>query len=88
MRGESFDFRDVAEYLSQGCTDEEFAELFVLFYLMNKESKPKDVRITKEVMKSTSTDAIAAHIKAILNEIIFSEEIDPDAWWKQKEKLA
>ncbi len=81
---------EVARWLMDGgdnAIDVEFAETFVLMYKIYKE-KPgdKEISLTKEDMTEADTQAIANMVKAILDEVLFSKEIDSSAWWKQEEK--
>lgn len=75
---------EVAKYL-KNTTDEEFVESIVLWYMYQKEEKSEEEALTKEDMQAVDTEKIAAFIKSILDEIIFSDEIDSSAWWKKQE---
>ena len=79
------DIREMAVWLTERATDEEFAELFVLYNKMVK-TGDLDVELTKEDMVNADVDGIMKFIKDCVDEIIFSEEVDASAWWKQKER--
>ena len=79
---------ELAQYLSSAsgeCSDEEFAELMVRIYRSLDDPKLATKPLTKEDMIGFNTDEFAKWIKNVLDEIIFSKEIDASAWWKQKE---
>ena len=65
-----------------GATDVEFAETMVAWYLLQTNSKENN-KLTKKIMRDFDTEACAKLMKDILDEILFSEEIDSSAWWKQ-----
>jgi len=77
---------DVVNFLRHDASDEEFAEVFVKYFILRNSPisivseelalQAKDMRI--------DIDALVNHIKGSLNEIIYSDEIDESAWWKQK----
>lgn len=77
------DIREMAVWLTEKATDEEFAEFFVLYYKIFK-TGDLDVELTKEDMVNADVDGIMKSIKDSVDEIIFSEEVDTWAWWKQK----
>lgn len=83
------DIREMAVWLAnidgKGATDEEFAEFFVLYNKIVKTENP-DVELTKEDMVNADVNGIMKSIKDPVDEIIFSEEVDISAWWKQKER--
>lgn len=70
---------------SNGCTDEEFAEVFVLMYKMWKQTNA-DTTLETEDMLNFNAKEFGDWIGNCLNEIIYSEEVDQSAWWKQKGK--
>ena len=72
----------LANPTSEGATDEEFAETIVLAHKIWKTGDP-EADLTKKDMVKANTEEIAANIKEILDEIIFSKEIDPSCWWKK-----
>ncbi len=80
---------ELAQFLSspngESCTDEEFAELMVRLYGSQKDSSFATKRLSKEDMTNFDTDSFTKWLKNVLDEIIFSEEIDSSAWWKQEE---
>lgn len=82
------DVREVAAWLanvdSNGCTDEEFAEVFVLMNKMRDENKT-DVDITQEDMLQFNEFEFCSWLKFCLGEIIDSDEIDESAWWKKED---
>lgn len=71
---------------SEGCTDEEFAETFVLMNKIKKEER-NDVVVETEDMLNFNAKEFAEWLADCLDEIIFSEEVDQSAWWKQKEAV-
>ena len=81
------DVREVAAWLanvdSNGCTDEEFAELFVLMYKMWKNSDP-EAKLTKDDMWEFNEFEFCDWLRFSLGEIISNDEIDQSAWWKQE----
>lgn len=79
------DIREMAVWLAERAIDEEFAEFFVLYYKIFKTGN-LDVELTKEDMVNADVDSIMKSIKDSVNEIIFSEEVDASAWWKQEER--
>ena len=79
---------EVAEWLVNDASDEEYAEALVLTYIRWKHGVPKTTsELTKEDMLAADTQAIADMVKEALDEILFSEDIDPCAWWKEESKL-
>lgn len=75
---------DIARWLAEGCSDEKFAEIMVLFYKMNKLNDSSD--LTRDDMINADTSKICGHIKTILDEIIpLRSETDTQAWWKKNE---
>lgn len=68
---------------STGCTDEEFAELIALIAKYRRDGNKTDPNLTVEDMKSVNTEEICNWFKECLDEILFSTEIDADAWWKK-----
>lgn len=83
------DIREMAVWLANldgnGATDEELAEFFVLYNKIIRTENP-DVEITKEDMLNADVNSIMNLIWNPIDEIIFSEEVDASAWWKQKER--
>ena len=79
--------KDMAVWLANidgnGATDEAFAEFFVLYNKIKKTEDP-NVDLTKDDMTNADVAQIVKDIENPLNEIIFSEEVDISAWWKQK----
>lgn len=73
---------EVAKYLHDDCVDEDFAEVFVRYYYMCK-GYPEDRDLNDSDM-FIDVDELAKHIRNVLDEIIYSEDIDSSAWWKQK----
>ena len=74
------DNREIAAYLIN-LTDEEFAETFVLMKKMWKEERD-DVALEKKDMLEFDIASFVRWLESVLDEIIFSEEIDASAWWK------
>jgi hypothetical protein len=82
------DVREVATWLanvdSNGCTDEEFAEVFVLMYKMWR-SKDSNTDLEKEDMLNFDEFEFCDWLRSCLGEIIDSDEIDQSAWWKKED---
>lgn len=83
------DMQEIASWLAnptgEGASDEEFAETIILAYKIWKTGNPK-ANITKDDMLNADTKTITSNIKQQLDEIIFSEEMDPSCWWKQEDE--
>ena len=79
------DKNEIAKWLSaggeNGASDVEFAETMVLLWKRQRNDKSD---LTATDMKNFSTNDFCAWMKNCLDEIIFSEEIDSSAWWKQQ----
>ena len=70
--------------IEQGISDVDFAETLVLMYKMhNNFDNIENEKLTVEDMQNANTEAITNFVKNCLDEIIYSEEIDRSAWWKQ-----
>lgn len=86
----NLDNREVAEWLNNadgnGASDEDFAETMVFMYLINKGAKKPDENLTESDMRSFDTNEFTKWIKDVMDEILFSEEIDSSAWWKQNDQ--
>jgi hypothetical protein len=83
------DIREVAAWLanvdgSNECTDDEFAELFVLLYKMWKNNDP-EAKVTKDDMLNFDEFEFADWLRSCLGEIINSDEVDQSAWWKKED---
>lgn len=80
--------REVATWLanvdSNGCTDEEFAGVFVLMYKMWKNNDP-EAKVTKDDMWEFDESEFSDWIHETLWEIIESEETNQSAWWKKED---
>lgn len=80
--------REIAQWLanidSNGCSDEEFAETFVLMFKIWK-TQNNDYELDKKDMKEFDIDKFLEWLRICLGEIIQSEEIDVSAWWKQED---
>jgi len=79
----------IANYLYH-CSDEEFAEVFALYYHMHFNDIPSshvyvedadDVVLDKKAMQ-IDVDKLSEHLRYTLDEIIYDEDIDASAWWK------
>ena len=80
---------ELARYLSSAsgeCSDEEFAELMVRMYRSKDDPEFATKPLTKEDMIGFNTEEFARWIKNVLDEIIFSEEIDKSTWWKKEDR--
>lgn len=75
---------EVAKYLYDGCTDEEFAEVFVRYYYMCK-GYAEDRDLSADDMR-IDVDALMKDIRTAVDEIIYSDEIVASAWWKQEKQ--
>lgn len=80
--------REIAAWLanvdSNGCTDEEFAEVFVLMYKMWHSEDP-NTDLEKEDMLNFNEFEFTDWLRSCLGEIINSDEVDQSAWWKQED---
>lgn len=80
--------REIAAWLanvdSNGCTDEEFAEVFVLMYKMWRSTDP-NADLEKEDMLNFNEFEFTDWLRSCLGEIIDSDEVDQSAWWKQED---
>lgn len=88
-KSSGLDMIELAQYLSSPngeCSDEDFAELMVRLYRSQNNPEFATKPLTKEDMTGFKTEEFAKWIKNVLDEIIFSEEIDTSAWWKKKDK--
>ena len=63
-----------------GLSDVKFAEVFAAYYKIHFKGK-KDGNIVQEDMDFNIHDLVT-HLEKCLNEIIYSEEMDKTAWWK------
>lgn len=73
---------DIAEWLYEHATDEEFAETFVLLDIM-KHGKIEN-GLSKTQMLKANTKRISEELKSSLDEILpINSECDTDAWWKK-----
>lgn len=64
--------------------DVRFAETLVLMYKMqNNWDNRENETLNSTDMQNADPDAITGFIRGCLDEIIYSEEIDASAWWKQ-----
>lgn len=87
-----FNPKEVAEWLfkggEDGASDEEFVETFVALQKMRNDKtlfSEKDianVEIKATDIVNLDTEELCKWIKETLNEIIHSEEVDAEAWWK------
>ncbi len=79
--------KDIAVWLIN-CSDEEFAETFVLYWEMREACDMKgETALTSEMMKRAPITEIADHVRDSLSEIINSKEMDPGAWWKTPDEI-
>ena len=81
------DVREVAKCLANadgnGFGDVKFAETFVLMYKIWKTNNV-NYELTREDMNNFEIGEFKEWLTGCIAEILFSEEIDPSAWWKQK----
>ena len=86
----NLDNREVAEWLNNadgnGASDEDFVETMVFMYLINKGTKKPDENLTESDMRSFDTKEFTKWLKDVMDEILFSDEIDSSAWWKQNDQ--
>ena len=75
------DTKEIVNWLMDEASDEDFVELFCLLDLKRKE---KPLELTKEAVLGLDVPALTGWIGDVLDEVIFSEEIDESAWWKYK----
>ena len=77
---------EVAEWLVNDASDEEYAEALVLTYIGWKHGITKRTdELTKKDMISIDPQDVSDMVYSCLWEIIFSDECDPNAWWKEEE---
>lgn len=80
--------KEIAAWLanvdSNGCTDEEFAEVFVLMFKMWRSEDP-NTDLEKEDMLNFNEFEFTDWLRSCLGEIIDSDEVDQSAWWKQED---
>ncbi len=78
---------EVADWLANkdghGATDEDFADCMVMFAKVWLNNADIGGGLTKEDMKKFKTDIFVKRLGEALDEILFSEGIDPSAWWKE-----
>lgn len=75
--------REIAEWLANDASDEEFAEMFVYLRRISK-GKLDDIKASED-MTEIDIDGLCDWIKKSLDEIIHDEDCDTYAWWKRKE---
>ena len=77
---------EVAEWLVNEATDEEYAETLVLTYIGWKRGVlMSEDELTKEDMTSIDPQDVSDMVYQCLDEILFGDEIDTDAWWKKED---
>ena len=77
---------EVAEWLVNEATDEEYAEALVLTYIGWKRGVIKSIdELTKEDMTSIDPQDVSDMVYQCLDEILFGDEIDAGAWWKRED---
>lgn len=74
-------YNNVANWIHNSCTDEEFAETMVSLW---KRHKGGDNSLKVDDMKNFDVEAFTNWLKGCLKEILFSKEICSSAWWKRK----
>ena len=72
---------DVAKWLHEA-DDEAFAETFVYLDKFSRERK-ENPRVEAEDMRHFDLTSAVSFIKDVLDEILFSPEIQEGAWWKK-----
>lgn len=78
--------KDVARFLLEDCTDEQFAEVFAYFGRTMVTSGRQSVDSTaldRDDMVNMDIHWMCSKLESVLEEIIHSEEADADAWWKR-----
>lgn len=78
----AMNLKETAEWLAEDASDEEFAEFLILAYKIWN-SGDRNTTLTKEDMQNADIEAITSTLKNILDEIIFSDEMDTSCWWKE-----
>lgn len=76
--------KEVAEWLAQGASDEEFAETMVQFFLYYNKNKPFNENLTVRDMTNTDADMVGNKIAQMLREILCDGDMCQSAWWKDK----
>ena len=76
------DMYEVVNYLTT-CTDEDFAEVFVRYYYTAIKGEAEDKALTADDMR-IDVKKLVRNIETALDEIIYSDEIDSSAWWKEE----
>ncbi len=84
MSGQKYTPGEVANWLNKEASEEDFAEFFVRYFLgWNNSSRNEDSPVTAKDMRNFPLEKLITHLRNSLSEILFSEEIDESAWWKQ-----
>ena len=65
-----------------GASDVEFAETMVRLWKLQNNGNSE---LSKEDMQEFDTTKFCNWLESCLDDIIFSEETDSSAWWKQEE---
>lgn len=68
----------------------DFAEFFVKYWKLatteDETVMAEDIELTAEDMNNFQIGAFLNHMGTVLGEVIFSEEIESSAWWKENEE--
>lgn len=76
---------EVADWLCETASDEDFAEFFVRYYMKWKDPDRNEFSpLEAKDLKGFDVSELVGHLRQTLMEILLSEEIDAGAWWKQK----
>ena len=78
---------EIVDFLLTG--DElDFAQIFVKYWKVATSSDEytgaDKVDLTADDMNHFDLDGFIDHMRCVLDEVIFSEEIEASAWWKEK----
>ena len=91
MTGLDVSLNDVVNYLTE-CDDEQFTEVFALYWKLRNVNKNASEQLRAEDIVLNADDMefdvneLVTHLKDSLDEIIFSDDIDSSAWWKEKKE--
>ena len=78
--------KDVARFLTEECTDEEFAEVFAYMgreMVTSGRQSVDSMVLDKDDMVNMDIRWLCTKVESVLEEIIHDPETDASAWWKQ-----